>query len=154
MLIVLISNKSFLMQEQNFSNHARYHGLYHFIAAPLVLVGLIGSIINLANSAHENTYSASLLVLVFLILLLIGWLVRGYALKAQDRAIRAEERLRHFILTGKPLDSRLRMGQIVALRFASDEEFPALATKAIDENMSGKSIKQSIKNWRADHNRI
>ena len=142
------------MQEQNFSNHARYHGLYHFITAPLVLIGLIGSIINYTNSAPENKYSASLLVLVFFILLLLGWIVRGYGLKAQDRAIRAEENLRHFILTGKALDSKLRMGQIVALRFASDEEFPALAAKAAAENMSGKSIKQSIQNWKADYNRI
>jgi len=142
------------MQEQNFSNHARYHGLYHFFTAPLVLIGLIGSIINYTNSAPENKYSASLLVLVFFILLLLGWIVRGYGLKAQDRAIRAEENLRHFILTGKALDSKLRMGQIVALRFASDEEFPALAAKAAAENLSGKSIKQSIQNWKADYNRI
>ena len=142
------------MQEQNFSNHARYHGLYHFFTAPLVLIGLIGSIINYTNSAPENKYSASVLVLVFFILLILGWLVRGYALKAQDRAIRAEENLRHFILTGKALDSKLRMGQIVALRFASDEEFPALAAKAAAENLSGKSIKQSIQNWKADHSRI
>jgi cbb3-type cytochrome oxidase subunit 3 len=142
------------MQEQNFSNHARYHGLYHFFTAPLVLIGLIGSIINYTNSAPENKYSASLLVLVFFILLILGWLVRGYALKAQDRAIRAEENLRHFILTGKALDSKLRIGQIVALRFASDEEFPALAAKAAAENMSGKSIKQSIQNWKPDHNRV
>jgi hypothetical protein len=142
------------MQEQNFSNHARYHGLYHFVTAPLVLIGLIGSIINYSNSAPENAYSASLLMLVFFILLILGWLVRGYALKAQDRAIKAEENLRHFILTGKPLDSRLRTGQIVALRFASDDEFPALAAKAAAENMSGKSIKQSIQHWRADNNRI
>ena len=119
-----------------------------------MLIGLIGSIINYTNSAPENKYSASLLVLVFFILLLLGWIVRGYGLKAQDRAIRAEENLRHFILTGKALDSKLRMGQIVALRFASDEEFPALAAKAAAENMSGKSIKQSIQNWKADHNRI
>jgi hypothetical protein len=142
------------MQEQNFSNHARYHGLYHFFTAPLVLIGLIGSSINYSNSAPENAYSASLLMLVFFILLILGWLVRGYALKAQDRAIKAEENLRHFILTGKPLDSRLRTGQIVALRFASDDEFPALAAKAAAENMSGKSIKQSIQHWRADNNRI
>jgi hypothetical protein len=75
-------------------------------------------------------------------------------LKAQDRAIRAEESLRHFVLTGKPLDSRLRTGQIVALRFASDAEFPALAQKAAEEGLSSKEIKQSIQNWRADHYRV
>jgi cbb3-type cytochrome oxidase subunit 3 len=97
---------------------------------------------------------ASLLVLVFFILLILGWLVRGYALKAQDRAIRAEENLRHFILSGKPLDARLRMGQIVALRFASDDEFVALAKRAAEEGLKSKEIKQAIQNWRADYNRI
>jgi hypothetical protein len=142
------------MSEQNFSNHARYHPLYHYIAAPLVLIGLIGSINYFIRCSPDNVYLASLLVLVFFILLIIGWLVRGNALRAQDRAIRAEEKLRHFILTGKPLDSRLRMGQIVALRFADDAEFPALAQKAADENLSGKAIKQSIQQWRADYNRV
>jgi cbb3-type cytochrome oxidase subunit 3 len=142
------------MNQQNFSNHARYHPLYHYIIAPLVLVGLIGSIVNLTHCTPETCYSASLLTLVFFILLILGWLVRGYALKAQDRAIRAEENLRHFILTGKSLDARLRMGQIVALRFASDAEFPALAQKAAEEGLKSKEIKQAIQNWRADYNRI
>lgn len=142
------------MSEQNFSNHARYHPLYHYIAAPLVLIGLIGSINYFFRCSPDNVYLASLLVLVFFILLIIGWLVRGNALRAQDRAIRAEESLRHYILTGKAIDSRLRMGQIVALRFADDAEFPALAQKAADEKLSGKAIKQSIQQWRADYNRV
>ena len=142
------------MSEQNFSNHARMHPLFHYITAPLVLLGLIGSLVNLAKSDASSHYSAALLVIVFLILLFIGEMVRTYALKAQDRAIRAEEGLRHFMLTGKPLDSRLRTGQIVALRFASDAEFPALAAKAAEENLSGKQIKQAVQNWRADFYRV
>jgi len=92
--------------------------------------------------------------LVFFLLLVIGSLVRTYALKAQDRAIRAEENLRHFILTGKPFDSRLNIRQIIALRFASDEELPTLAKKAAEENLRSKEIKQQIKDWRADNYRI
>ncbi|MEY4629273.1 MAG: hypothetical protein RLZZ595_1599 [Bacteroidota bacterium] len=142
------------MSEQNFSNHGRMHPLYHYVTAPLVVAGLIGSIVNLFKSNPATHYSAALLVIVFLILLFIGAMLRTYSLKAQDRAIRAEESLRHFVLTGKPLDARLRMGQIVALRFASDAEFPALAQKAADENLSGKQIKQAIQNWRADFYRV
>ena len=82
------------------------------------------------------------------------WYIRWFALRAQDRAIRAEENFRHFILTGQPLDRHLRMGQIIALRFASDEELPALAKRAADEKLSSKDIKQAIKNWKPDYNRV
>ena len=92
--------------------------------------------------------------LLFFIAFILGVLVRTYALKVQDRAIRAEESLRYFMLTGKPLDSRLRLGQIIALRFASDEEFPELARQAVDKSMTGKQIKESISQWRADHHRV
>jgi hypothetical protein len=72
----------------------------------------------------------------------------------QNRAIRAEENLRHFAMTGKLLDPNLKMGQIVALRFASDEEYLALAKRAIEENLSRDDIKKAIKNWRADYHRV
>jgi hypothetical protein len=57
-------------------------------------------------------------------------------------------------MTGKPLDPRLGVKQIVALRFASDEEFVALAKKAADEQMAPVDIKKAVKNWRADHYRV
>ena len=149
-----LRSKTSTMTEQQFANHARMHPLYHYVTAPLVLVGLIGSIVNLVNAEPSNFYSASLIVLAFVILLFIGAMLRTYALKAQDRAIRAEESLRYFILTGKAIDARLRMGQIVALRFASDDEFVALADKAAAEGLSGKQIKQLIQQWRPDYRRI
>lgn len=143
------------MQEQNFKNHVRLIPLYHGIAFLLVFAGLIGSIINLINThTADSHYSAALLVVVFFLLLLIFWYARVFALKAQDRAIRAEENFRHFVLTGKPLDRQLRIGQIIALRFASDEEFPALAKKAAAENLGSKQIKLAVQNWRADHHRV
>ena len=142
------------MSQQNFANHGRMHPMYHYIAAPLVLVGFIGSLVNLLNCKPDQCYSASLLVVAFILLFLIGAMLRTYALKAQDRAIRAEENLRHFILTGKAFDARLNIRQIIALRFASDAELPALAEKAANENLRSKEIKQLIKDWRADNYRI
>ncbi|MGE5108982.1 MAG: DUF6526 family protein [Sphingobacteriales bacterium] len=142
------------MKEQNLENHSRYILLWHFITPTIMVAILVGSIINLANSARENIYSASLLVAISALLFIFYWYSRAFALKAQDRAIRAEENFRHFILTGKQLDSRLRMGQIIALRFAPDIEFVDLAKKAAEEGTTAKEIKKSIQNWKADNNRV
>ena len=79
---------------------------------------------------------------------------RSFALRAQDRAIRAEEQLRHYVMTGKLLDPRLNIRQIIALRFAGIEEFVALAQRAADQNLSPKDIKQAVKNWRTDNDRV
>lgn len=142
------------MAAQEFKNHVRYHPLYHYIASPLITGGLIWALIRLFNAEPGDFQQSLVNTLLFIIVFILGVLVRTYALKAQDRAIRAEESLRHFMLTGKPLDSRLRIGQIVALRFASDEEFPELARQAVDRSMTGKQIKESIQQWRADHYRV
>ena len=139
---------------QNYKNHGRYIPLWHFITPTLLLVMVVFSIINLVHADAHTHYSAALLVVVTVVLFIFWWYARLFALKAQDRAIRAEENFRHFILTGKPLDNRLRMSQIIALRFASDDEFVTLAKKAADENLSQKEIKQSIKNWKEDNNRV
>ena len=142
------------MKEQNFKNHGRYIILWTFIT-PLILLAILGgSIVNLIHADAHTHYSAALILLISLVLLIIYWYARVFALKAQDRAIRAEENLRHFMLTGKPLDSRLRMSQIIALRFAPDDEFLSLAKKAAEENLRSKEIKAAIRNWKADHNRV
>ena len=105
-------------------------------------------------STRANLYSAWLIVLVAFIILSLYIHSRVFALKAQDRAIRAEESLRYFILTGKPLDHRLTLGQIIALRFASDEEMPALAEKAVTHGLSNDDIKKQIRVWRMDVHRV
>ena len=142
------------MKTQNYSNHARFDPLWHFTAMPLTLAGLVASIVNLVRCSEVNCFMSVLLVLIFFILATVVALVRSYGLKVQDRATRAEERLRHFVLTGQPLDKRLRMGQIVALRFATDEEMPALAKRAAEESLTPKQIKEAIKVWKADLRRV
>jgi len=86
-------------------------------------------------------------------LLLFGF-SRVFPLKAQDRAIRAEENLRHYVLTGRLLDKRLSVKQIVGLRFASDGEFAALAQRAADESLTPDAIKRAVKNWKTDTDRL
>lgn len=142
------------MANQNFKNHTRIVPTFHVLTGLALLALLIGSVRNLFDTSSDNIYEASLLVLVSLILLSLYIHVRSFALKAQDRAIRAEESLRYFQLTGKPLDRRLTLGQIIALRFASDEELPGLANEAAAQGLSNKEIKQRIKTWRADTHRV
>jgi Family of unknown function (DUF6526) len=143
------------MPEQNFKNHARMVPLFHYVASLAILIPLVISIIHFFKTIMDKSGRLNAAATVSLIvgIILVFWFSRVFALKAQDRAIRAEENFRHFVATGKPLDSRLRMGQIIALRFAGDNEFVALAKKAADENMGGKDIKMAIQNWRADNNR-
>ncbi len=120
------------------------------------MVTFIGCGVNLYNSFgdHQRLYSASLLLVLTGCVLVTLFFARTFALKAQDRAIRAEENLRHYVLTGKLLDSRLKPLQIVGLRFASDAEFPALAQQAADKGLSQKDIKGLVKNWRPDFYRV
>lgn len=139
---------------QHYKNHQRLVPSYHILTFLATIALLIGSVINLVNSSKENLYSASLIVLIALIVVSTLLHARRFALTAQDRAIRAEENLRHFILTGRPLDSRLTLTQVIALRFASDEEFPGLAQRAAEESLSNKAIKKEVKNWRADYHRV
>ena len=142
--------------QQSYKNHAQIVFLYHRVLTLLLLLILIGSIVNLNKSWGDSTrfYSASLIVALTVAAILLFVFVRTFPLKAQNRAIRAEEQLRHYVLTGKLLDSRLTMRQIVALRFASDAEFVALAQRAADQSLSPDAIKRDVKQWRADTYRV
>ena len=142
------------MKDQNFNNHAQMVPGFHYLTFGGIIALLGGSINYLLKSSAENKYLAALLVLTSVVFILIAWFTRTFALKAQDRAIRAEENLRHYVLTGKLLPSSLSVGQVVALRFTPDAEFPALVEKAATGNLSGKEIKQSIQNWKADFYRV
>jgi uncharacterized integral membrane protein len=141
---------------QNFKNHYRYVPMYHYVLLLLLVVVLAACTVNLVNGFYHRRHAHAPLILLVMsiILILVSVFVRTFPLKAQDRAIRAEENLRHFVLTGKLLDTRLRMSQIVALRFAADEEFPRLAAEAAEKNMDGKAIKMAIVNWRPDNHRV
>ena len=142
--------------QQSYKNHAQIVFLYHRVLTLLLLLILIGSVVNLTKSWGDSTrvYSASLIVALTIATILLFVFVRVFPLKAQDRAIRAEEQLRHYVLTGRLLDSRLTMRQIVALRFASDGEFAALAQRAAEQSMPPDAIKREVRQWRADTYRV
>jgi len=139
------------MANQSFKNHTKWVPLYHFVLFLLMLTGLILAIIYLTKGISL----LSVLYLVMAISLILGsFFARTFALRAQDRAIRAEENLRYFSMTGKLLDPGLTIQQIIALRFSSDDEFVELTTKALQNTMSAKEIKQTIRHWRTDSYRV
>jgi len=144
------------MATQSYENHTQVVTGFHRDLLNIVFLTLIGSIVNLVESwgDHQRIYSASLIVVLAVCLTLTALFARMFALKAQDRAIRAEENLRHFAMTGKLLDPRLTVKQIIGLRFASDEEFVALARRAAEESLAQKDIKRAVKKWRADTDRV
>jgi len=144
------------MQEQNYANHRQFVPAYHFVLLSILVLTLMGSVVNLYQSVGDRVqvYNAALIVVLVFSSLLITFLFRAFSLKAQDRAIRAEENLRHYVLTGKLLDPRLSIRQVIALRFAGDEEFAALATRAAEESLAPDAIKQAVEHWRADTYRV
>jgi hypothetical protein len=144
------------MPDQNYGNHRQYVPIYHYVLLPVLFLTVIGSIVNLVESwgDHQRIYSASLIVVLAVASFFMLFLLRVFALKAQDRAIRAEENLRHFAMTGRLLDARLSVRQVVGLRFASDGEFVALAQRAAAENLTEDAIKRAIKTWRPDTYRV
>jgi hypothetical protein len=144
------------MKAQSYSNHRRHHFMYNYVTFFIVVLLFVSSLYY-TYRAHIEGISLRpplFLFLISFVLLVYFFTTWSFAVKAQDRAIRAEENLRHFVLTGKLLDRRLNIHQITALRFASDEEFPSLASKAVEDDMKPENIKKAIKNWRADFDRI
>lgn len=140
---------------QNFANHARFHPPFHFFLAPGGIVLLILTVINVVRNYQR--LDAWILLLFGVLFVVAVFLLRANALRVQDRLIRLEERLRLRALAPSEFQPRigdLSEAQLIALRFASDEELPALAARALAENMKGKEIKQAIVAWRADWFRV
>nr|WP_091691931.1 DUF6526 family protein [Algoriphagus locisalis] len=146
-----------MSKTQSFQNHAKYYPLHHFVIMPLVLVFLGWSITRTNFDNPQETSNSIYFLLLGFSLLLVSYLPRIYALKNQDRIIRLEMRQRYFYLTGTPFfdkENQLTSAQIIALRFAGDNEILALIEKSILEKTAPKEIKKSIKNWKADHHRV
>ena len=145
------------MKIQNFGNHTRYDPFYQFLLTPLSLIFLGWTVSKMDFSSQEATLDSWFLFIGTFILFLLPLLVRSYALKLQNRIILNEMRNRYFHLTGKTFDEKekeLKLGQIIGLRFASDEELLGLMERAIAEKLTAKEIKQQIKNWKGDYIRV
>jgi hypothetical protein len=141
-------------QAQSLKNHAKFDPSFHFFLAPVALVILIATIVQMVR--QPGWYSAAH-ILVALWALVAVFKIRVYALKVQDRVIRLEERVRLKELAPASLQGRigdLTEDQLIGLRFASDGEVADLAQRALAGNWNRKQVKEAIKNWRPDHWRV
>ena len=142
-------------QGQNFSNHTRFVPPFHYVALPILLVNFVSAVVGLFNGI---TFDASLHVLVAVALIIVALFARVFALKAQDRVIRLEMRLRMRELLPDDRQGRINdftPTQMVSLRFAGDAELPELARKVLDENLTKTpSIKKMITDWQGDYFRV
>ncbi|HXB30746.1 MAG TPA: DUF6526 family protein [Puia sp.] len=143
------------MQEQNYKNHRKLDPLFHIVLLAIIIYLFVQSIINLVDTySHGGSRQQAVMFLMIAIAFAISFAkIRTFPLKVQDRAIRAEENLRYYILTGKPLDKKLTISQIIALRFAPDHEMVGLVDRIVRENLSNDQIKKAIQHWRSDHHR-
>ncbi len=143
------------MAEQNYGNHARFVPPFHWLTVPLVMIVLVWS-----TNQVVTGFSTVTLMQFFgaLALTMTSFFARAFALKAQDRVIRVEERERMGRLLPDDLKARigdLKVQQFVSLRFASDGELADLVRRTLaGEFAKPQDIKRAIKTWRADNDRV
>lgn len=144
-----------MAQEQSFASHSRYYPWHHFVVQPILLGNVVVEIMRLQK--YQTVYHVWLVVFA-IGLLIFSFTSRSMSLRAQDRVIRLEETLRLSRLLPAPEQAAiagLRTGQLVALRFASDDEVPDLVRRiAAGELTKGAEIKKEIRNWRPDYLRV
>lgn len=138
---------------QNFKNHVRVVPPYHMFVFGVFLINLAYTIYRPVRYGFSG--GALVNFLLATALLVLFFYTRVFAVTVQDRVIRLEMRMRLAELLPGELRPRIpefTVAQLVALRFASDTELPALARKVLDEKLSDrKAIKQLIKDWKADY---
>jgi hypothetical protein len=140
---------------QTFANHTRWHPPFHFFVLPVMLINFIWSIVQFVMSPGWNS---GWWIVVSLALLLLTFFVRTNSLKVQDRIIRLEETIRYQRVLSPAVvqrSSALTVAQIVALRFAGDDQLEELVNAVANGKFAQpKDIKRAIKNWRADEFRV
>jgi hypothetical protein len=142
-------------ETQTFATHRRFIPAWHFFALPVLVANVF--------VVAARFWRAPLLVNGWAVIVAIAlatgiYISRSMPLRAQDRIIRLEERIRlERVLPG---DMRGRIGnltaeQFIGLRFAPDEELPELTKRALNGELNTRAdIKRAIRNWRPDNMRV
>lgn len=140
---------------QTFANHARIVPLYHLVLGTILLVNVMMTgvaLVRRPSADHSVTFALAIALLIFF------WYARAFALRAQDRVIRLEMRLRLERLLPAAQFARfgeLTLSQVVALRFAGDAELPGLVAEVLAGRLvKGDEIKRRIQDWQGDDLRV
>lgn len=140
---------------QSFENHTRIVPLYHMVAFGILVINLLYRLYRVFADLSVETLVTGLVAVA---LILLFFYARIFALTAQDRVIRLEMLLRLERLLPPDLRARAKdftVDQLVALRFASDEELPELARKVLTDNIhERRAIKKMVRNWQGDYLRV
>lgn len=140
---------------QSYQNHAKFVPLYHYVLTPILVINLLAMAYHALQDPDMYHLWAVLMAVALILIALFG---RVFALKAQDRVIRLEERLRMRELLPPDLKARIQdfsADQLIGLRFASDAELPELAATVLRDNVQKRdAIKKMVKHWRADDHRL
>ena len=145
------------MAAQNYKNHIRWYIPHHFVLYPLAFVMLAVSVYFAVVLPEQRAIWLFAAGLVLFVTWLSFMLRQHYGMTLQNRLVLLELRYRYFVCTQQRfelLEQQLSFGQRAALRFAPDEELPALAQRTVNENLSPDAIKRAIVNWRPDYRRI
>jgi hypothetical protein len=144
-------------EPQNYKNHTRWDPVWHFFIMPLLLLNIISAVYETVHHWPVHRYIFIWSIVIAVVIFMAVGKARSHSLKAQDRIIRLEERLRFAALLSPEELARskaLTESQIIGLRFASDEELPALVKRTLDQGLTQKQIKESINSWRPDYFRV
>ena len=140
---------------QSYANHTRWFPFFHFVVMPLLLLNFFDHVVRIFTNVGSERWEQAFWAVFSIVLILLAFSARVMALKVQDRVIRLEERLRYRDVLSADLAAKasdLSVGQIIALRFASDAELGGLVERALNgEFAKPKDIKLAIKDWRGDY---
>ncbi|WP_163395134.1 DUF6526 family protein [Flavobacterium limi] len=144
------------MKAQSYNNHVRFYPPHHFIYYPVLIAFMSASIYFMFTTADKLLWG--FITVIFIFLFCLAFMLRQhYALILQNRIVKLELRYRYFVLTGtrfETIEYKFTDDQLFSLRFAPDSEFLTLIEQALKENLSGDAIKQKIKHWKGDYNRV
>jgi hypothetical protein len=139
---------------QSYSNH-RHNPQLTTVGFLFLALAIVAFALRWFSIGGRYAMAVGLLGLIASILVLLS-ISRVYITRLQDRIIKLEMKVRCVTLltpAQQALYARLDKAQVLAIRFASDEELPGLLERAASEKLNADQIKRAIKQWMPDWDR-